>query len=166
MVNWLKMLNPKSQRDAERAFWAVMFLPEFARRIRWNLLNSAEPVSNSTVVQLSQEAARRVAMENFSSDGKFLSEVELANASLNLDYSARTIANDVCRSFDAGLIARKGKSSIDQSPFDNLIQEIFLINANNAIEGARIGHLKYNAKGVRHIVDCQQININLGKSSF
>jgi hypothetical protein len=159
MVNWLKMLNPKSQRDAERAFWAVMLLPEFARLVCWRLGRPGETISKQGIIDSAQSAAHRVSSENFNTNGSFFSKVELANAAVNLDFSTRMIAGIFCDALDKGTVDPNSSSTIYE-----LAQEIFSEYAIKAIEGARIGHLKYNEGGISHIVSAQQINLKLLKS--
>ena len=151
-MKWLKMLNPVAQRDAERAFWAIMFLPEFTTRVRSELRNSRSELTRGTVVRISQEVAMRVAKENFEDTAGFFSKVELMNAANNLDYSSKAIAADVCRALENGTIERKVVNPLAPSPFDQLMQEIFMVSANRAMQGAQDGHLKFNERAVQQII--------------
>ena len=57
------------------------------------------------------------------------SQVEIANAANNLDYSSRSIADDVCRALDSGAIERRVTNHLASSAFDKLMQEIFMDSA-------------------------------------
>lgn len=151
-MKWLKLLNPIAQRDSERAFWAIMFLPRFTAQIRELLRFADAPLSREDVVRISQEVAMRVAQENFSLEDGFFSKVELMNAANNLDYSSRSIANDVCRALDAGTIEKTVKNPLAVSPFDNLMREIFMAHANRAMQGAKDGNLKFSPRVVEQII--------------
>ena len=151
-MKWLKILNPVAQRDAERAFWAIMFLPEFTARVRNELRNSHSDLTRGTVVHISQEVAMRVAKENFEVQKGFFSNVELTNAANNLDYSSKAIAADVCRALENGTIEKKVVNAIAPSPFDQLMREIFMTSANRAMQGAQERHLKFNENTVRQII--------------
>lgn len=151
-MNWLKMLNPIAQRDTERAFWAIMFLPNFTLCVREVLRNSNTDLSRATVLRISQEVALQVAEQNFSASDGFFSKVELINAANNLDFSSRAIAHSVCRALDAGEIERRVTNFLSESPFDKLTQAMFMANANRAMQGAQDGHLKFNKQAVEQII--------------
>lgn len=152
MMKWLKMLNPVAQRDAERAFWAIMFLPEFTFRVRSELRNSTDGLTRAKVFRISQEVAMRVAKENFEAQEGFFSKVELMNAANNLDFSSRAIAHSVCRALDAGEIEQRVTNFLSESPFDKLMQAMFMANSNRAMQGAQDGHLKFNKNAVEQII--------------